>query len=309
MTEASAGAAGWLQPHRQRFVENLSALGYKPCTLRCYDRVALRFCVAVRARGLGVDDLDGSRIEQLRAAVLDTATVTARTNTGFCLDRFIKHLVAAGLARLPEPPPRVPTTLELLHLEYDAYLRDQRGLSDSTIYDCHRFMARFMTFRFGATPGNLDDISPDDVVAFLCKIRNGDKPCRDKTSPSHLRALFRFLFWSGKTKRDLVNAIPRVAQPAQNHLPRYLNPEAVEQLVGSVRSDDPAGPFSSNLIIQDIDMNQHQNASYAQSQLRHAVPTCDQKIRTEWPWMIQSADETTPCCCSSPASACARRRL
>ncbi len=241
MTEASAGAAGWLQPHRQRFVENLSALGYKPYTLRCYGRVALRFCVAVGARGLGVDDLDGSRIEQLRAAVLDTATVTARTNTGFCLDRFIKHLVAAGLARLPEPPPRIPTTLELLHREYDAYLRDQRGLSDSTIYDCHRFMARFMTFRFGATPGNLDDISPDDIVAFLCKIRNGDKPCRDKTSPSHLRALFRFLFWSGKTKRDLVNAIPRVAQPAQNHLPRYLNPEAVEQLVGSVRSDDPVG--------------------------------------------------------------------
>jgi len=154
MTEASAGAAGWLQPHRQRFVENLSALGYKPYTLRCYDRVALHFCVAVGARGLGVDDLDGSRIEQLRAAVLDTATVTARTNTGFCLDRFIKHLVSAGLARLPEPPPRIPTTLELLHREYDAYLRDQRGLSDSTIYDCHRFMARFMTLRFGATPGN-----------------------------------------------------------------------------------------------------------------------------------------------------------
>ena len=44
-----------------------------------------------------------------------------------------------------------------------------------------------------------------------------------------------------------------------------------------------AEPFSSNLTTQDVDMNQHQNASYAQSQLRHAVPTCDQKIRTEWP--------------------------
>jgi integrase/recombinase XerD len=56
-----------------------------------------------------------------------------------------------------------------------------------------------------------------------------------------LRTLFRFLFWSGKTKRDLVNAIPRVAQPPQSHLPRYLKPEAVEQLIGSVRSDDPVG--------------------------------------------------------------------
>ncbi len=241
MAEAAAGAAGWLQPHRQRFVEDLGALGYKPWTLRRYDAVALCFCAAVEERGLGVHDLDGSRIEQLRAAVLDTAAATARTNTSFCLDRFIKHLVAAGLARLPEPPPRAPTMLELLHREYDAYLRDQRGLSDSTIYNCHRFMARFMTFRFGAAPGDLDDISPDDVVAFLCKIRSGDKPYRDKTPPSHLRALFRFLFWSGKTKRDLVNAIPRVAQPAQNHLPRHLSPEAVERLIASVWSDDPVG--------------------------------------------------------------------
>ncbi len=38
-------------------------------------------------------------------------------------------------------------------------------------------------------------------------------------------------------------------------------------------------------------MDQHQNASYAQSQLRHAVPTCDQKIRTEWPWHRPTATD------------------
>jgi integrase len=135
----------------------------------------------------------------------------------------------------------VPTAWQLLHQECDACLRNQRGLSDSTIYDCHRFMERFMTFRFGEAFGNLNDISPDDVVAFLCKIRSGDKPYRDKTPPSHLRAMFRLLFWSGKTKRDLVNAVPRVALPPQSHLPRYLDPEAVEQLIASVKPDDPVG--------------------------------------------------------------------
>jgi integrase/recombinase XerD len=241
MGEATACAEGWLQPHRQRFVEDLRALGYKPWTLRRYEEVALRFCAAVGVSGLGADDLNGSQIERLHAAVVDATTATARTNTRFCLNRFINHLVAARVAHLPELPPKVPTALELLHQEYDAYLRNQRGLSDSTIYHCHCFMDRFMTFRFGETPGNLNDISPDDVVAFLCKIRGGDKPYRDKTPPSHLRAMFRFLFWSGKTKRDLVNAVPRVALPPQSHLPRYLGPEAVEQLIASVKSDDPVG--------------------------------------------------------------------
>jgi integrase/recombinase XerD len=53
--------------------------------------------------------------------------------------------------------------------------------------------------------------------------------------------MFRFPFWSGKTKRDLVTAVPRVALPPQSHLPRYLGPEAVEQLIASVRSDNPVG--------------------------------------------------------------------
>jgi len=240
-SDAAACPAGWLQPHCQRFVEDLVALGYKPWTLRRYEDLALRFCAAVEARALGVDDLNGSQIERLRAAVLDTTTTAIRTNARFCLDRFIDYLVAAGVARLPEPPPKVTTALGLLHQEYDAYLRNQRGLSDSTIYDCHRFMERFMTFRFGEAIGDLNDISADDIVAFLCKIRSGGRPYRDKTPPSHLRSMFRFLFWSGKTKRDLVNAIPRVALPAQSHLPRYLCAEAVEQLIASVKSDDPVG--------------------------------------------------------------------
>ena len=43
------------------------------------------------------------------------------------------------------------------------------------------------------------------------------------------------------------------------------------------------GPFSSNLTTQGIGPDQQQDASHSQRQLRHAMPICDQKIRTEWP--------------------------
>ncbi len=232
MAEPGAGSAGWLQTYRQRFLEGLSASGYASCTLRRYGDVALLFCAAVEARGLGANDLDGLQIEAIRAAVLDTTVAAYRTNTRFCLNRFISHLVAAEVACLPEPPPKAPTALELLHQEYDAYLHNQRGLSARTIYHCHRFMDRFLTFRFPNLLGELNDISPKDIVAFLCKIRSGDKPYRDKTPPSHLRAMFRFLFWSGKTKRDLANAVccPTCAEP----------PSQVSEL----RDDRATGRFS-----------------------------------------------------------------
>jgi len=79
------------------------------------------------------------------------------------------------------------------------------------------------------------------IVDFLRKLRSDGKAPRDKTPPSHLRNLFRFLFWSGKTKRDLAASIPRVAQPPRSTLPRYLKPEEVEKLLDAVWSADPTG--------------------------------------------------------------------
>ena len=38
--------------------------------------------------------------------------------------------------------------LQTLKLEYEDYLRNQRGLSEKSIYDCWRFADRFLNFRF-----------------------------------------------------------------------------------------------------------------------------------------------------------------
>ena len=38
--------------------------------------------------------------------------------------------------------------LQTLKLEYEDYLRNQRGLSEKSIYDCWRFADRFLNFQF-----------------------------------------------------------------------------------------------------------------------------------------------------------------
>jgi integrase/recombinase XerD len=239
--KSEGSAAAWLQPHHERFLESLAVQGYSRCSLRSYDRAGVSFCAAVERHDIGGGDLVGRQIDRLRRTVLDGFKPSVRIGMKFCLNRFIEHLVEAGVARLPEAPPKVMTRLDRLRAEYETYLREQRGLSEATIHHCLSFLNRFMRFRFGATLGKLDDITPGDIVAFLRKIMGGGKPYRDKTPPSHLRNLFRFLFWGGKTKRDLANAVPRVAQPPQSHLPRHLQPEAVEQLIDAVWSGDPIG--------------------------------------------------------------------
>jgi integrase/recombinase XerD len=232
----SAQSADWLLVHRAQFLKNLADQGYTRGTLAAYSAAASLLCKEVARRGIRHGRLVGQTLVKVRTGIFD-----GFPHRHFYIDRFIDHLIEAGVAALPKPPPKAPTPLDRLSEEYEAYLRNQRGLSEATIDRCLAFLRWFMRFRFGEKLGDLNSITPDDIVRFLHRVRGGTKPSRDKSPPSHLRSLFRFLFWSGKTKRDLVNAIPRVAQPRQSHLPRYLKPEAIEQLVDAVRSNDPVG--------------------------------------------------------------------
>jgi integrase/recombinase XerD len=239
--DEKASAADWLQPHRKRFLEDLAAQGYGRCTLRRYDRAIVTFCAAVEQRHLSSGDLVGWPLERLRQTTIEQFRPTLRAGIKFGLSRFIDRLAEVGVATLPKPRQQTTTALERLRQEYEVYLHHQRGLSDATIKKSLYFLKRFVVFRFGEKLGDLNNVTPSEIVAFLCKIRAGTQPYRDKTPPTHLRNLFRFLFWSGKTRRNLANAIPRVALPPQSHLPRHLKPEAVEQIIDEIWSGDPVG--------------------------------------------------------------------
>lgn len=118
---------------------------------------------------------------------------------------------------------------------YETYLREQRGLADSTVKHCLRFHDLFLSHMFGDGLGDLERIGPDDVVAFVLDRRRPGAAPRDKTVPSHLRNLFLFLFWSGRTSRDLSRAVPRARQPKPTAIPRYLSPQEVRRLIAAAR--------------------------------------------------------------------------
>ena len=231
----------WLKPYCEQFQEHLVTQGYAACTRATFDRAASALCAEIVRRKTGPDQLAGARLVKLREAALANLHANRRTYKAYRLDRFIEFLVEAGVAQCRKEKPRAPTALEHLSAEYATYLREQRGLSEATIYHCLRFLDRFITFRFGENLGNLNDITPVDVVAFLRDVMGRKPGFRDKTPPTHLRSLFRFLFWSGKTTKDLATSLPRVAAPKETHLARSLKPNEIERLLDAVWSSDPVG--------------------------------------------------------------------
>jgi hypothetical protein len=130
------------------------------------------------------------------AEVSAMATLSARCCQRFARQRSkgctrtntIKRYTACNASSTLSPRPvlpndrnrrrKAPTALERLRTEsteYETYLREQRGLTEATIY-CVRFLERFMTFRFGAGLSELDDITPADIVAFLRVSRSRCSP-------------------------------------------------------------------------------------------------------------------------------------
>jgi site-specific recombinase XerD len=234
-------APDWLRPYCKAFLQDLAEQGYAPGTMRTYAGAARLLCQEVARRGLGEGELAGRTLSKTRAAALAAMRPNQHDQRRYCLERFIDALVEAGVAERPKAPKKAPTAIERLAAEYEAYLREQRGVSEATIYHCIRFLHRFMVFRFGEKLGNLNGITPDDIVRFLCEVMGRKSPYRDRTPPTHLRSLFRFLFWSGKTKRDLASSMPRVATGRASHLSRSLQPEEIEQLVDAVWAPDAVG--------------------------------------------------------------------
>ena len=228
---ANDDAVQWLDAHRQRFLQGLCQQGYARETLRCYERAIGYFGAVIANRDLDGGQLGPKKITRLRAAVLDSTRPRLRTNTMFCLDRFIDHLVDAGVARRPIPVPQVRTALDRLRAEYEAYLRDQRGLTDATIYHCVSFLKRFMAFRFGERLGNLDDITPHDIVDFLRKLRGGTAALGTRRRRRICATCSASC--SGAARRSAISQLrlPRVPQPATEH------PAALSEAGGGRKTD------------------------------------------------------------------------
>ena len=237
----AVGIAGCLAPHRNVFLDGLGKHGYAPSTIRYYRRVTGFFCAQIEVRGLGTETLDESALAELRTALPGKMAARQQSRWVSCVGRFIDHLVGAGVLASP-PPAAAPTpgSLDHLSMEYADWLRHQRGLSEATIARHQAFLKRFISFRFGTILGNFNDITTDDILAFLAQPAPTHS-CRVASWPTQLRCLCKFLFWSGKTRRNLALSVPRSARLDSTNLPCHLTPNEIQQLVGSVHTDDAQG--------------------------------------------------------------------
>ena len=224
----------WLSHHRIRFLESLAAQGYAARTVKSFRLMVSRLCAEAQARGLGPDTLDANVMRELADACPRTGTSYMERELAMATRRFTAYLVDVGVIAPATPIPPPPGSPEQLCAELDHWLRNHQGMFGNRLQVYRNVMQRLIGFCC-TTTGTAEDlaaITPEAVFAFL-----DGYPGRAGWSLPYVRNILRFLFWSGRTTRNLSDAIPAAPGRRPDGLPRHLEASVVQMLLEAVRGD------------------------------------------------------------------------
>ncbi len=125
------------------------------------------------------------------------------------------------------------------------WMSEQRGTSDRTLRDYGDYLHRLLRDIGDET----DKLTPAYLRRFILELGRNGGNARAKSTTSALRMFIRFLIVEGRCPAGLDGAIPSVAYWRLSSLPRYLQPEEVEQVLDSPDQRTPVGKRDQAILL------------------------------------------------------------
>ncbi|MFC1707515.1 tyrosine-type recombinase/integrase [Planctomycetota bacterium] len=204
--------------------------GYARSTVRTHLWAIADFGRWLAQERLTVADID----ERVVDAFLDQRQRQGRRHRSHraAVHHVLDHLREEGVVRCPQLL-RVDAPVDQFLGRYNGYLRVERGLAEATVAGYRPFVRSFLVERFGDEPLRLRELVPADVSRFLLRHAQSLTPASARLMTTALRSLFRFLLQHGEIEVDLAASVLSVASRRSSTLPKYLEPEEVEHLLGT----------------------------------------------------------------------------
>ena len=142
---------------------------------------------------------------------------------------------------IPKVVPEHPPYHELTE-GYCRFLRDDRGLAESTVTNYHRYLRDFLiSQRDAITPGDLTRLTAEDLLSFSRR-----RGARLSATAWNLMVLalsnfYRWLDLCGHGGRHLVGVVPLRKRYRLAEVPRALSWEQVQRLLAVVDRHEPNG--------------------------------------------------------------------
>ena len=215
------------------FEQSLAPQSYKRAALSNYRFHLRRFGRVLEAEGVSPSTLTLEIADELaRRVPFHRLNAVKIPNL---VRRFVLHLIEIGVVAAP-PLSATKVARDALLNDLELFLRGQRGLAPSTVYNARRYAIRFLTHRFGDEVPDPAILSPNDIIAFIEHVQNGKSPSLARTPASHMRYFLQYLFARRMTPTNLSLCVPKMHTPYKVCLPRHLPSPDIEAILSWVQA-------------------------------------------------------------------------
>jgi integrase/recombinase XerD len=221
------------------FAVELRAVGYQRVPVVFQLQLMAHASRWLEEEGLLAGALTSEVVERFLAA--RRAAGYANHVTARAMSPLVGYLRGLGVA--PPPSSRAPVgAVEVLLVEYREYLAVERGLTADTIEGYVLAVRSFLERRdSGANELELSGLTAADVIGFVVARCPTQSRGAAKMTVTALRSLLGFLHLRGMVGESLVGAVPSTASWRLSGLPRALEPEQVDALLGSCERESSSG--------------------------------------------------------------------
>ena len=229
---------GPLGLYMDAFAKHLYESGYARETARTLIRTAGKLNNWLEQEQLGIRDLNKKSIDDF-----------LRYQNRYChveyfyLGTFLTFLGMRQIIPSQKFGERIIVSepIKQIELAYVQYLEQDCGLKKESIAGYVRFSRKFLQDKYGDSQINFKKLSSDDITKFVIDhaYDNGAKVAKHMTSA--LRSFLRFLKVRGEISKNLAACVPSVAHWHKAELPKYMEPEDVEKLLGTCNRETAKG--------------------------------------------------------------------
>lgn len=227
------GPAG---PFLDGFAESMFAGGYSSRTVGTYVHAADHLAQWAARRGVAVADLDEDLharfVRHLLRCRCHGCKRGAHKHVPFRVHAFLRYLREKGVVTTWAPEATRPQ----LVCEYEAWMRDRRGLAETTI--AHSLpVAQALLGTVSDDPARLDAAC---VRKFVLKYIRRHAPASAGCVTTIVRCFLRWLVMQGRCcSTDLTEAVPKVPTWRLARLPRYIPADDVERILAACDRPSP----------------------------------------------------------------------
>ncbi len=229
--------SGPLAVHAHALASELIRRGHAPERAARHVQLLAQLSRWMQGQGLAACDLSEETIAQFLAA---------RTAAGYA-EKYSTRWMLSLLGRVPpltvtpaRPAGQDGPAAAILG-DYRGYLVRERGLAAATVTG-YLAVARLFLARWEqpGSPG-LGQLAAGHITGFVLEECGRRSVGSAKVMVTGLRSLLRFLSLQGRISRPLASAVPAVAGPASDGLPRACDPGTVAALLASCDTSTQAG--------------------------------------------------------------------